>query len=129
LEFRADEVFWPFSRWVPTRREADQEPPEEVRSLITRARKVLVTLFASAMLVGGAAAPAIAQVQQDGLVNVSIGDITIEDVNVGIAALVAATVCEVQVGPVAVLGVAVDRSGDSTTICETDAGDVVLSQN
>jgi hypothetical protein len=68
-------------------------------------------------------------VQQDGLVNVSIGDITIEDVNVGIAALVAATVCEVQVGPVAVLGVAVDRSGDSTTICETDAGDVVLSQN
>jgi hypothetical protein len=94
-----------------------------------RAKKVLVTLFASAMLVGGAAAPATAQVEQDGLVNISIGDITVEDVNVGVAALVAATICEVNVGPVAVLGIAVDRSGDETTICSTEAGDVVLSQN
>ena len=49
---------------------------------------------------------------QDGLVNVAIGDVTIlEDVNVGVAAQVAANVCGVKVGPVAVLGRAVDRSG------------------
>jgi hypothetical protein len=102
-----------------------------VKALITRAKKVLVTLFASAMLVGGLAAPATAQVQiQDGLVNVAIGDITVEDVNVGIAALVAATICDVDIGPVVVLGVAVDRSrGGETTICETEAGDVVLTQS
>ena len=59
----------------------------------------------------------------------NIGDITVEDVNIGVAAAVAATVCDVQVGPIAILGVAVDRSGDSRTVCTTDAGDVTLVQN
>ncbi|PVG84307.1 hypothetical protein DDE18_01365 [Nocardioides gansuensis] len=76
------------------------------------------------------ATPAQAQVVQDGLVNVAVGDVTIlEDVNIGIAAQVAAQVCGVKVGPVAVLGRAVDRSGATRTACETDQGPVTIEQN
>jgi len=67
---------------------------------------------------------------QDGLVNVSVGDVTIlEDVNVGVAAAVAANICGVKVGPVAVLGQAVDRSGSPTTVCTSNNDPVVISQN
>jgi hypothetical protein len=67
---------------------------------------------------------------QDGLVNVAIGDVTIlEDVNVGVAAVVAANVCGVNVGPVAVLGRAVDRSGNDVTVCTTPTGPVTIEQN
>ena len=77
-----------------------------------------------------AGAPAQAQVNQDGLVNVNVGDVTIlEDVNVGVAAAVAANICGVKVGPVAVLGQAVDRSGATRTVCESDTGDVTITQN
>jgi hypothetical protein len=94
-----------------------------------RANKFLVTLFASATLVGGAAAPAGAQVDQDGLVNVAIGDITIQDINVGVAAAIAANVCGVKVGPIAILATQVDRSGAQRTVCEIGDQDVVISQN
>ena len=78
----------------------------------------------------GMAAPASAATQnQDGLVNVAVGDITISDVNIGVAAQVAAQICGFKVGPVAVLGVAVDRSGDTRTVCQTDQGPVTISQN
>jgi hypothetical protein len=67
---------------------------------------------------------------QDGLVNVAIGDVTIaEDVNIGVAALIAANVCDVDVGPVAVLGRAVDRSGEEETVCEVEDGTVTIEQN
>lgn len=93
------------------------------------AKKAVVTLFATAALTAGtAAAPASAQTQ-NGLVNVNIGDITIEDVNIGVAAQIAAQVCGVKVGPVAVLGVAVDRSGNMRTVCQSDQGDVTLTQS
>lgn len=100
-------------------------------AMTSTARKTIVTLFAGAALVAGAATPASSATQnQDGLVNVAIGDITIEDVNVGLAAQIGAAVCDVaDVGPIAVLGRAVDRSGDSRTVCTTDQGDVVLTQN
>jgi hypothetical protein len=63
-------------------------------------------------------------------VNVMIGDVTIlEDVNIGVAAQVAATVCGVRVGPVAVLATQVDRSGDMQTVCEIEQGDVTITQN
>jgi len=86
---------------------------------------------ASALFFTGAlAGPAQAQVTQDGLVNVNVGDVTIlEDVRVGVAALVAANICGVKVGPVAVLGRAVDRSGATRTVCEADTGDVTITQN
>jgi hypothetical protein len=96
--------------------------------LLSQARKWLVTVFLSASLVGGMAAPASAQVQQNGLVNVNIGDITIQDVNVGVAAQIAAAVCGVKVGPVAVLGTAVDRSGDMETVCRIGDQAITLTQ-
>lgn len=67
---------------------------------------------------------------QDGLINVSVGNVEIaKNVDVGVAAQVAANVCGVKVGPVAMLGRAVDRSGTSTTVCTTPQGPVTLSQN
>jgi hypothetical protein len=95
----------------------------------TWARKAVVPVFAGAAIVA-AATPAAAQPVQDGLINVAVGDVTIaEDVNIGVAAQVAANVCGVKVGPVAVLGTAVDRSGDTRTVCESDQGPVRLVQN
>jgi hypothetical protein len=97
------------------------------------AKKSVVTLFAGAAIVTGIASPASAAPNQfqDGLVNVAIGDVTIlEDVNIGVAAVVAANVCGVNVGPVAVLGQAVDRSGATRTVCTNDQGQAVtLTQN
>ena len=94
-------------------------------------RKSLVTVCASAALVGGVASTANAQpVEQDGLVNVSIGDNTLRDaVDIGVAAQVAANICGVKVGPVAVLARAVDRSGESVTVCTTPQGPVTISNN
>jgi hypothetical protein len=96
---------------------------------MARFRRIVASVSVSAVLLAGAAAPAGAQ-QQDGLVNVAIGDIEIlNDANVGVAAQVAANICGVKVGPVAVLGQAVDRSGDTRTVCETDQGPVTIEQN
>ena len=90
----------------------------------------VATLATGAAILGGSALPADAATQnQDGLVNVAIGDITLQDINVGVAAGIAASVCGVKVGPVAVLGRAVDASGATRTVCTTDAGPVTLSQN
>lgn len=62
--------------------------------------------------------------------NVNIGDVTIlEDVNIGVAANVVANVCGTTVGPVAVLGRAVDRSGETRTFCTGDTGPVEITQN
>jgi hypothetical protein len=67
---------------------------------------------------------------QDGLINVAVGDVTIlEDVRVALAAQVAASICGVNVGPVAVLGRAVDRDNITRTVCTTDQGAIRLVQN
>ena len=71
---------------------------------------------------------------QDGLVNVVVGDVTIlEDVNVAVAANVAAEICGVDVGPAAfaVLGraTAVDLGGKTATICRVDGQRVQITQN
>jgi hypothetical protein len=82
------------------------------------------------LFVGALGAPAQAQVTQDGLVNVNVGDVTIlENVDIGVAAQVAAQICGVKVGPVAVLGQAVDRSGATRTVCQSDQGPVTITQN
>lgn len=100
-----------------------------------KTKRFFATLSASALMAFGLAGPAGAQpVEQDGLVNVVVGDVTIaEDVNVAVGANIAATVCDIEVGPLAlaVLGqaIAVDRSGRDRTICETDAGPVRITQN
>jgi hypothetical protein len=94
-------------------------------------RKTLIPVCAGAAVVLGAAAPASAATQlQDGLVNVAVGDITIEDaVDVQVAAQVAANICGVEVGPVAVLGEAVDNDGASRTVCTNDLGQAVRLTN
>ena len=97
--------------------------------LVTRCKQVTATFCATALASLAIAAPASAQQQQDGLINVIIGDITIQDVNVGVAALVAAQVCGVQVGPVVVLATRVDATSQQRTVCELQTGDVVLTQN
>ena len=89
--------------------------------------------LAGSLFLAGGMAPANAapttQVQ-DGLVNVAVGDVTIlQDVNIGVAAQVAAEVCGVKVGPVAVLGRAVDKSGTTTTVCDSAQGPVRVIQN
>ena len=97
--------------------------------MIYRTRRLAALLLASALML--VAVPmAVAQTTQDGLVNVVVGDITIaENVNIGVAAQIAANICGFKVGPVAVLGVAVDRSGDTRTVCTTDQGPVTIKQN
>jgi hypothetical protein len=94
-------------------------------------RRNIVTLVAAGTLSLGLAGPATAQIAvQDGLVNVAVGDISIlNDARIGVAAQVAANVCGLKVGPVAVLGRAVDRSGATRTVCTTEQGPVTISQN
>jgi hypothetical protein len=102
-----------------------------IRRIAMFVRNYLASLFVAGALTVGAVATADAQqTRQDGLINVNVGDVTIlEDVNVGVAAQVAANICGVKVGPLAILGTAVDRSGTSRTVCETDQGPVTLTQN
>ena len=99
---------------------------------IMRKAGAAVALTGSLLLAGGAlAGPAVAQpTTQDGLVNVNVGDVTIlEDVNVGVAAVVAANVCGVRVGPVQVLARSVDRTDLTRTVCENDTDPVTIRQN
>jgi hypothetical protein len=95
------------------------------------ARKSIATLFAGTILSVGVASPATAQpVDQDGLVNVNVGDNTLRDaVNIGVAAQVAAQICGLKVGQVAVLARAVDRSGETRTVCQSDQGPITISNN
>lgn len=72
---------------------------------------------------------------QDGLINVAVGDVTIlENVNVGVAATVAAAICGVQVIDDVDLNVIAEQidagdEGDTRTICTVPGGDVNLVQN
>ena len=92
-------------------------------------KRAFATLTTTALLVVGIAGPASAANQaQNGLVNVAVGDITLQDINIGVAANVAATVCGVNVGPVAVLATRVDATGVQRTVCNTAAGPVTLTQ-
>ena len=97
--------------------------------MIYRTRRLAALLLTSALMLVAVPMAASAPQFQDGLVNVAVGDITIRDVNIGVAAQIAANICGVKVGPVAVLGVAVDRGGDTRTVCTTDQGPVTINQN
>lgn len=64
------------------------------------------------------------------LIGVQVGDITITDaVDVQAAAILAANICGIDVGPVAILGQAVDNTGGKRVICRTEQGNVRLVQN
>ena len=94
-------------------------------------RKTAATLFAASALAVGVAGPASAQVEQDGLVNANVGDITIQDVNVTAVVGVVATLCDVvDVTNVNVLAVVVDQTGRAApTVCVTDDRDRVTITN
>jgi hypothetical protein len=96
-----------------------------------RAKRMFAALTASALLAGSAAGPAAAATTtQDGLVNVNVGNVNIaRDVNVGVAANVAANVCGVNVGPVVVLAQQVDATGTAAAVCTTGNQVVTLVQN
>ncbi|MDQ4488662.1 hypothetical protein RBS60_00455 [Sinomonas sp. ASV486] len=86
-------------------------------------------LAGSLLLAGGLAAPAQAANQaQSGLVNVQVGDVSVlNNANVGVAAQVAANVCNVAVGPVAVLAHQAATTGVSQTVCTTPTGPVTIA--
>lgn len=97
-------------------------------------RKVAAAAAGSLMLVGAIGGPAQAKQNttvQDGLVNVTVGDVIVQDaVDVNVAASVAATLCDVvDVGSIAVLGTAVDVTGKKDTICGTESGPVRIVNN
>jgi hypothetical protein len=74
------------------------------------ARKLLLSAFLAGALSFGAAAPAAAQVQM-GLVNVAVGDVTIQ-----VPVAVAANICDVNVG--VLVG---DLRDDGDATCDSEA--------
>ena len=101
-----------------------------------RTRKLMATLSAAGLMSFGLAAPASpAPVVTGGLVNVTVVDViddvtvTVQDVNVavGVAANVAATLCDTADVNAAVLATQVVRGGD-TVRCETTTGYIDFSQ-
>jgi predicted SpoU family rRNA methylase len=95
-------------------------------------RKMIATLSTSVLLFAGFAGAASAQVEQDGLVNVNIGDVSIlNDADVAAVVNAAVGVCpNVNVGAIAILVDRVD-SGDvrQVTLCRTENGRVTITQN
>ena len=94
-------------------------------------RKVSASIVATAALAFGIAGPATAQnnSQQNGLVNVSLGNVNLlNNARIGVAANVAAAVCGVNVGPVAVLAANVDATGTQRTVCTIGDQAVTLTQ-
>jgi hypothetical protein len=97
-------------------------------------RRSLAALLATAALALSAVAGAPAQVQ-DGLINVSIRNVlsgnkvVIRDVNVQLAAQIAAQVCGIKVGPLAILATQVDNSGDGKVACRAGRQVVIFRDN
>jgi hypothetical protein len=94
------------------------------------ARRSALALVTGAAIVATSALPASADNNiQDGLVNLAVGRITIRDVNVGVAAQVAAAICGLDVGPIAVIGIAVDAGTPGPVLCTVVNQPVKLVQN
>lgn len=94
---------------------------------MSHTKKLMVLTLVIAILLLGVLVPfAGGQVVQDGLVNVAIGDITIEDVNVTIAAQIAAAICAQDVNVLAV-----DAGEQERIVCDVAASnrDLVITNN
>jgi hypothetical protein len=98
--------------------------------MMTSVKALAVSAFIGASVLLTPVSPAAAQLQmQDGPVNVAVGDVTIlGDVNVAVAAEITAMICGLEVGPVAVLGEAVDRTGETRTVCQKNGTPVTILQ-
>jgi hypothetical protein len=93
-------------------------------------KKTTAAAAGSLFLLGAVAGPSQAAdntTLNDGLVSVTVGDITIED---AVDVSVAATLCDVaDIGSIAVLGEAVDATGTERTVCDTVTGPVTIVNN
>jgi hypothetical protein len=88
--------------------------------------------ISSSLLVGGLAGSADAsrQTQGDGLVNVQVGDITVKDINVGVAAEIIVQACDLVDANAALLLVEnVDQTNTNARVCRTESGPVKVKQN
>ena len=86
----------------------------------------LVTMAVAALTISPVS-PAANNSNQTGLVNVSLGDVNLlNNVNLAVAANVAATVCDVNI-PVALLAHQVVGDGGAT-LCQTNAGPLTVDQ-
>jgi hypothetical protein len=93
-------------------------------------RRTALSLATASALVVAVAVPASADTNvQDGLVNLAVGRITITDINVNVAAQVAAAICGVRVGPVLVLANLVDAGNPDVTVCKVANFPVKILQN
>ena len=100
--------------------------------MFRRTRTLAAAIFGSAVLATGVGAPlalASNQNQGDALVNVQVGDITVQDINVAVAANIVATACDLIEADVLVLAQQVDATGQKQTFCSTDGGKVRIRQN
>lgn len=99
--------------------------------MIYTKKSIVLTLVVAVLLLGLMVPVAGAQVEQDGLVNVAIGDITIQDVNVTVAAQVAAAICANLDLNAAVLAVQEVDEGGQDLVCDIrrSAQDLVITNN
>jgi hypothetical protein len=96
-------------------------------------KKAAAVAAGTLFLLGSVAGPSQAKDNttiNDGLVNVTVGDVTVRDaVDLNVAASVAATVCALVDADVLVLAQQVDTTGKKEVVCKTDAGAVKLVNN
>ena len=93
--------------------------------MTSHTNKSIATASAGTVLAVGVASPASAQ-QQDGLVNVVVGDITIaEDVNVAAVVDVVAQVCAAVPLNITALATEVDNRSRTAVVCRQEDGDKV----
>ena len=95
-------------------------------------RTTLVSLATGAAVMTATVAPASADITQgqNGLVNVAVGNVDVaRRANIAVAAEIAAAICGVKAGPIAVIGTAVDRSGATQTVCTVSQGAVKIVQD
>jgi hypothetical protein len=93
-------------------------------------RRSALALVTATAVTTAVAVPASADTNvQDGLVNLAVGRITVTDINVGVAAQVAAALCGVDVGPISIIGFAVDAGRPAPVLCRVANQPVRLVQN
>jgi hypothetical protein len=99
-------------------------------------KKLIAGLGLGAALAFAAPSAAEAQTKQDGLVNVSVGDVTIlQDVNIAAAVDVVAQICGIDLDVLAnvqlltAAATLVDNRSRNYTVCRSEDGKVQITQN
>ena len=102
------------------REEGSEEQNTKEHDLMRHAKKIAIALAMGSVVLFTPMSSASAQTSVgDGLVNVAVGDINVaRNVDIGVAAEVAAQVCGLEVGPINALATQVDLSGPPVTVCD-----------